>query len=274
MEPILELKDKDKVSGEIYLITNIIDNKLYVGQTRSHRMNKDKYRPFGSIGRFKDHISEAINNTKKYQCVYLNNAIRKYGSDKFKIELIEKCEVKDLDKKEQYYISKYNTLFPNGYNLTIGGQVLPSDNNVVNNAQKNVPKKRGRDFGFKHTDETINKMKERLTDENLLKAKKNTMATAMTSYYDNKKIEILSTYNLDDDVNKYIKPVCKKNSKEVHGYIIRIDRRKLTLAKEDDSLEQKYQRLLDILTKVKKQQSELKCNEDTNTMKNKKRIIK
>jgi len=255
MEPILELKEKDKVTGEIYLITNINENKSYVGQTRSHRLNKGKYRPFGSIGRFKDHISEAINNTKKYQCVYLNNAIRKYGSANFKFELIEKCEVINLNKREQYYISKYNTLFPNGYNLTIGGQVLPSDNNVVNNAQKNEPKKRGRGFGFKHTKDTINKMKERLTDKDLLEAKKNTMAVSMSSYYDNKKIEILSKYTLDDDLTKYIKPVCKKNSKEIHGYIIRINGRKLTLAKEDDSLEQKYQRLLDVLTKVKTKQN-------------------
>ena len=98
-------------------------------------------------------------------------------------------------------------------------------------------------------------MKERLTDKDLLEAKKNTMATSMSSYYDNKKIEILSKYTLDDDLTKYIKPVCKKNSKEIHGYIIRINGRKLTLAKEDDSLEQKYQRLLDVLTKVKTKQN-------------------
>jgi group I intron endonuclease len=261
MEQIFELKDKDKITGEIYLITNITENKLYVGQTRSHRMNKGKYRPFGSKCRFKDHISEAINNTKKNQCVYLNNAIRKYGSDNFKTELIEKCEVIDLNKREQYYILKYNSLFPNGYNLTTGGQVLPCDNNIVNNAQKNNPKKRGREFGFKHTQETINKMKERLTDNDLLLAKKNTMTSVMTSYYDNKKVDILSQYILDDDITKYIKPVCKKNSNEVYNYIIRIEGRKLTLAKEDDSLEQKYKRLLDILTTVKIKQNGMKCNE-------------
>jgi group I intron endonuclease len=256
METILELKDKEKVTGEIYLITNINENKLYVGQTRSHRLNKGKYRPFGSIGRFKDHISEAINNTKKNQCVYLNNAIRKYGTEKFKVELIEKCDISNLDKREQYYIAKYNTLYPKGYNLTLGGQVFTCDNNVVNNAEINESKKRGRGFGFKHTQETINKMKERLTDNNLLEAKKNTMASVMTSYYDNKKFEILSQYILDEDVTKYIRPVCKKNSKDIYDYIIRINGRKLTLAKENDSLEQKYQRLLNVLTKVKTKQNE------------------
>ncbi len=258
MEPILELKDKDKVIGEIYLITNTSQNKVYVGQTRSHRMNKDKYRPFGSIGRFKDHISEAINNTKKNQCSYLNNAIRKYGSDKFKVELLEKCDVNDLDKREQHYIEKYNSLFPNGYNLTKGGQVFSCDNDVVNNAPKNEPKKRCRGFGFKHTEETINKMKERLTDENLLNAKKQTMANAMTSYYDNKKIETLLQYTLDDNIEKYIKPVCKKDSEEVHDYIIKIDGRKLTIASKNDTLDTKYDRLKNILTTVKTKQTNVK----------------
>ena len=258
MEPILELKDKDKVIGEIYLITNTSQNKVYVGQTRSHRMNKDKYRPFGSIGRFKDHISEAINNTKKNQCSYLNNAIRKYGSDKFQVELLEKCDVNDLDKREQYYIEKYKSLFPNGYNLTKGGQTFSCDNDVVNNAIKNEPNKRGRDFGFKHTEETINKMKERLTDKNLLNAKKQTMSTYMTSYYDNKKIEILLQYILDDDIEKYIKPVCKKDSEVIHDYIIRINKRKLTLASKNDTLVTKYDRLKNILTEVKKKQSNVK----------------
>ena len=65
MNNILTIDEKDKIIGHIYKITNIIEQKHYIGQTRSHRLNKGKYRPFGYYGRFKDHISEAINNTKK-----------------------------------------------------------------------------------------------------------------------------------------------------------------------------------------------------------------
>ena len=61
------LTDKTKVYGLIYQITNTENNMKYVGQTVSHRKNKDRYRPFGILGRFKDHVSEAINNTKKKQ---------------------------------------------------------------------------------------------------------------------------------------------------------------------------------------------------------------
>ena len=65
------LNDNSQVVGHIYLITNIQTNKQYVGQTLSHRKNKTKYRPFGYQGRFKDHISEAVCNTKKNNVIIL-----------------------------------------------------------------------------------------------------------------------------------------------------------------------------------------------------------
>ena len=110
------------VKGEIYKIRNKITLKEYVGQTLTHRKNKGKYRPFGSEGRFKDHISEAINNTKKNQCVYLNNSIRKYGQENFEYETIINCEISELDYYEKDSIKKYDTLYPNGYNLAKGGK--------------------------------------------------------------------------------------------------------------------------------------------------------
>ena len=61
------LHNNSQVVGQIYLIKNTITNKNYVGQTLSHRKNHNKYRPFGFIGRFKDHIGEAICNTKLWE---------------------------------------------------------------------------------------------------------------------------------------------------------------------------------------------------------------
>jgi hypothetical protein len=54
----------------------------------------------------------------------LNNAIRKHGNDNFIVELIEICEVSKLNDREIYFIDKYNSQCPNGYNLTKGGQTL------------------------------------------------------------------------------------------------------------------------------------------------------
>jgi hypothetical protein len=118
---IFEKNEFDKVIGEIYKITNVVNNHVYIGQTRSHRLNKNKYRPFGYMGRFKDHVNEC-NSNKKNVCRYLNSAINKYGVENFKCEKILECEIDKLDENEIKYIKEYNSLFPNGYNLTEGGK--------------------------------------------------------------------------------------------------------------------------------------------------------
>ncbi len=94
----------------------------YVGQTVSHRKNRGKHRPFGIVGRLNDHISEAMNNTKRKQCSYLNNAIRKYGKSAFVVERLAVCSREALDICEQQDIETHGTLFPTGYNLTRGGK--------------------------------------------------------------------------------------------------------------------------------------------------------
>lgn len=93
----------DNVTGEIYMIINLTNTRMYIGQTASHRMNRNKYRPFGYRKRLTYHISEALCQTKKNQSMYLNNAIRKYGTDNFVVELILRCELFETDRYEQYY---------------------------------------------------------------------------------------------------------------------------------------------------------------------------
>ena len=252
-DEILELDQKHKIKGEIYKIRNVVNNKCYVGQVVSHRKNKGKYRPFGYDGRLKDHVSEAINNTKKNQCQYLNNAIRKYGKEKFDIELIEICDVDKMDDREQYYIKNFNALYPFGYNLTIGGKT--TEHVKIKNDENLKPvKKRGRDFGYVHKDSTKKKMSSRLKEIASTDAVRNRMKTTMNKHYDEKKIEILREYKLDDDVESYIKPVKNKETGEIHDYIIKIEGRKLTLRTENQTPDEKYNRLKDILIKVKSEQ--------------------
>jgi group I intron endonuclease len=52
----------------------------------------------------------------------LNNALRKYGFEAFIVQLIEHCEISQLDEREQHFIKERITLFPKGYNLTTGGR--------------------------------------------------------------------------------------------------------------------------------------------------------
>lgn len=44
------------------------------------------------------------------------------GVDNFKFEIIEQIDNTRLDEREKYWIKQYNSLAPNGYNLTSGGE--------------------------------------------------------------------------------------------------------------------------------------------------------
>lgn len=98
-------------TGTIYLITNKINNKKYVGQTM-----------FTTRQRFLEHINYAKNGNINH--MPLAYAIRKYGAENFIIEELCRCKQEGLDKKEQFYIQKYDT-FHNGYNATLGGSNGP-----------------------------------------------------------------------------------------------------------------------------------------------------
>ena len=88
----------------IYKITNIQNNKVYIGQT---------IRPIEQ--RFHRHLSDALNNILD---THFARAIRKYGKDSFIIEEIDNAQTQDeLNQKEQYWIRYYNSV-EDGYNET------------------------------------------------------------------------------------------------------------------------------------------------------------
>lgn len=95
--------------GYIYKITNIQNNKIYIGKTK-----------YSIYNRFESHIRAAFKSNRKY---YFYNAIRKYGKDNFKIDLIEECDNSILSEREKYWISFYNSIDKSiGYNSTLGGE--------------------------------------------------------------------------------------------------------------------------------------------------------
>lgn len=88
----------------IYKITNIQNNKIYIGQT---------IRPVEQ--RFHRHISDALNNILD---THFARAIRKYGKDSFVVETIDTAQTQDeLNQKERYWIQYYNSV-QEGYNET------------------------------------------------------------------------------------------------------------------------------------------------------------
>lgn len=61
------------------------------------------------------------NNVNNHSYDYpLMRAFRKYGVDNFKFEIIEECEVEELNQREIYWIDYFDTFF-HGYNQTLGG---------------------------------------------------------------------------------------------------------------------------------------------------------
>lgn len=106
----------EKNLGDIYLLTSP-SGKQYIGQAVKKLPNG---RNWGYLARWKSHIRDAKKG--KDYCRLLNNAIRKYGSESFKVEKICECEILKLNDLEQYYIEERKTLSPNGYNLTTGGK--------------------------------------------------------------------------------------------------------------------------------------------------------
>lgn len=101
----------------IYKITNRINGMCYIGQTK--RTLKE---------RIYDHFSLADD----LECTrYLYNAIRKYGKDNFDYEQIDTAStVEELTEREDYWIVKLNTLFPNGYNM-VRPVMNPMDSEIV-----------------------------------------------------------------------------------------------------------------------------------------------
>lgn len=88
--------------GIIYLWTNKTTNKHYVGQT----INPDQ--------RKRNHIHEAFTRGSDY---YFHRSLRKHGLDAFTYEVLEEdIEKEQLNDRENHYIEKYNSIWPNGYN--------------------------------------------------------------------------------------------------------------------------------------------------------------
>lgn len=92
----------------IYVITNDINHKQYVGKT-----NKTVEK------RFKEHIGDS--RKKRCEKRPLYKAMNKYGVEHFYIEVLEECSAEIVAIREEYWISKLNTYGSNGYNATRGG---------------------------------------------------------------------------------------------------------------------------------------------------------
>ena len=95
--------------GYIYLRTNKINGKKYVGLTTDLKTRQYKWN----------------NLTQPYAGNVITNARAKYGIDAFNFEILKECKNEELNQWEMYYIKELNTKVPYGYNMTEGGDGCP-----------------------------------------------------------------------------------------------------------------------------------------------------
>lgn len=136
--------------GYIYKITNNINNKIYIGQTI-------KARP---TDRFSQHRYLARHSGQEKSISYLHQAMAKYGVDNFSFEIIENIENDKLNEREQYWIAQYNSLVPQGYNLTIGGEGALGHSRPQTLEEREKRKQSNKQFYIDHP-EALQQMSER-----------------------------------------------------------------------------------------------------------------
>lgn len=102
------MENKREIIVGIYKITNKINGKVYIGQS------------VNIYQRWQKHKRSAINKSDPKYHYHLYCAFRKYGIEHFDFEILEKCNIAELDMRERYWIRIHNSFF-NGYNQTLGG---------------------------------------------------------------------------------------------------------------------------------------------------------
>ena len=136
----------------IYSILNTQNGKRYIGQ--SVDIKKRIYAHFRPNRRSKTAIGRAV---------------LKYGEESFKIEILKLCEKDSLNRLEIFYVNKFNSLSPKGYNLVHGGSSRQSISDETRSrmskshighvrTRESIEKQRQKTIGIKRSAETLEKM--------------------------------------------------------------------------------------------------------------------
>jgi group I intron endonuclease len=166
--------------GYIYMITNKIDGKKYIGQTIEKDINE----------RWKNHFKKSSN------CRYLKSALNKYEKGNFQFDIICICFDSDCDKYENEYMKKYNTISPNGYNLREAGNNGPHNQETKTKIANTVSL-----YYSKLTDEEKGKYKEKYSgSNNYMFGKKHSDESKEKMRKNIKRKKKVNCYNLENEL--------------------------------------------------------------------------
>lgn len=149
---ILDGERKEKSFSCIYKWTNLINRKVYVGQTQNFYNRMKQYKNYGATPK-------------------LQNSINKHGIDNFDIEIIELCGIEKLDEREQYWMDYYCSYFSDyGYNISptagttrgvkYSPEVCEKISKIVKERAVHLYGEKNGMYGKHHTEETLKRMSE------------------------------------------------------------------------------------------------------------------
>lgn len=91
--------------GVIYLRTNLINGKQYVGQTKDFTKREYDWKCLKGF----------------YSNQRLQEDREKYGLENWSVKILEECDDSRMNELERFWIGQLNTIAPNGYNKNEGG---------------------------------------------------------------------------------------------------------------------------------------------------------
>lgn len=152
-----------KRSG-VYSITNLENNKRYVGSSKNLSVRKGY------------HLGALKNNKREHP--FLQEAYNKYGKENFIFEVLEYCEKENLIEREQYWMDHYKSYKREfGYNSSItAGKVTHTEETKMKMSET----RRGKNnrFNFTFSEESKKKMRESHLGKTLSEETKNKMGIA------------------------------------------------------------------------------------------------
>ena len=147
MKYYFRLKEGGKMTG-IYKIENIINHKVYIGQSVLIETRWSAHRGRLNRGKMGKHP--------------LQQSWTKYGENNFSFSVLEECSADELDEREIYYISLYNSTNRKfGYNIESGG-ACKFHGTPLHDYEQNIIDRFKNSNTFLHIDEIIDSHKKNL----------------------------------------------------------------------------------------------------------------
>ena len=194
----------DKPFGIIYKATNIVNQKVYIGQTVK-KLNIRK----------SQHKYDAKNGSR----LYFHLALLKYGFDNFNWEILESCfDINECNEKEKNIICLYkSTEREKGYNIDFGGNSTTRSDETkekIRLGKQNVSletreKLRIANIGKKLSDETKEKIRLANIGKKISETTRQKLKENNSKYWKNKKLSQETLLKRSEKKN--VKIICNES---------------------------------------------------------------